>query len=87
MATQVRCKATCDHNPLEGPILWFFEGYAGAIGPAELYGCIYEFLQDRFGMQCKCPYTFIVVWMEACRMSSCWTFIGAPVSSSQDRYV
>src|ERR1700735_636697 len=30
---------------------------------------------------------FIVVWMEACRINSCCTFIGAPVSSSHERYV
>jgi hypothetical protein len=33
------------------------------------------------------PYTFIVVWIKACRIHSCWTFIGAPVSSSHERYV
>src|SRR6202042_1340234 len=30
---------------------------------------------------------FIVVWIEAWRISSCCTFIGAPVSSSHERYV
>src|SRR5271163_2599216 len=30
---------------------------------------------------------FIVVWIEACRINSCCTFIGAPVSSSHERYV
>jgi hypothetical protein len=40
-----------------------------------------------FNDDIACPLTFIVVWMEACRTSSCCTFIGTPVSSSHERYV
>ena len=38
-----------------------------------------------FGVVHRPSIDVIVVWMEACRINSCCTFIGAPVSSSHER--
>ena len=42
---------------------------------------------SRFASVSALPYTFIVVETWACRMSFCCTPTGAPLSSSQERYV
>jgi len=40
---------------------------------------------SRFASISALPYTFIVVEIWACRINSCCTPMGAPVSSSEDR--
>jgi hypothetical protein len=69
-------------------------GFSAAVARSSLH--LYELLKillttavfaSRLDSISAFPYTFMVVETWVCRISFCWTQMGAPVSSSHERYV